>query len=127
MTLGERIRMIRKGIKPKMSQTEFASTLGMSRPAYSMYEIDKVIPPPATKKLICEKYNVNERWLETGEGEPYITFCGDLSQEIQDIMRGEDPIKVAVMTSLAEMPPEWWTAWSEKLYAEIGKQKNGRG
>lgn len=64
-----RIRQIRKDLN--MNQTEFGDAIGATLAAYSKYETGKVLPDKATRMLICEKFHVNERWLETGEGEPY--------------------------------------------------------
>lgn len=125
-TLGERITYIRKQQQPKMSQADFAASLGMSRPAYAMYEIDRVVPNATFFNLFCMKYGVNPIWLETGEGDPFEPRKVDLAQEISDIMRGEDPFAAAVLTSLASMPPEWWQVWHDKLMQVIA-EKNTRG
>lgn len=122
----DRIKKIRKD--SNLTQTEFGSSIGATRSMIASYEGGAVIPDETKRMLICSKYNVNPIWLETGEGEPYDTRKPDLGQEIRDIMRGEDPFAAAVMTSLAQMTPEWWAAFREKLYEEVDKQKkNGRG
>lgn len=121
MTLGERIAYVRKQQKPKMSQEVFAKSLGMSRTAFAMYEIDRVIPSETLLSLICMQYGVNPVWLNTGEGKPFAPKAVDLAQEISDIMRGEDPFAAAVLSSLAAMPPEWWKAWHDKLIEYTGK------
>lgn len=69
ITVKDRIRRIRKDLK--MNQTEFGSTIGVSLAALSKYETGVVIPDKSIRLLICEKFNVNESWLETGEGVPY--------------------------------------------------------
>lgn len=122
----DRIKKIRR--KHGLNQTEFGASIGASQAMITSYETGRVVPDEAKRMLICAKYNVNPIWLETGEGEPYDTRKPDLGQEIRDIMRGEDPFAAAVMTSLAQMAPEWWAAFREKLYEEVDKQKkNGRG
>ena len=65
----DRIKRIRKDMK--MNQTEFGEAIGTTLAAYSKYETGKVIPDKTTRMLICQKFNVNETWLETGEGLPY--------------------------------------------------------
>ena len=65
----DRIKKIRKDVK--MSQTEFGAEIGVTLAAYSKYETGKVIPHKPVRMLICSKFNVNETWLETGEGVPY--------------------------------------------------------
>ena len=65
----DRIKRIRKDMN--MNQTEFGEAIGATLAAYSKYETGKVIPDKTTRMLICQKFNVNETWLETGEGAPY--------------------------------------------------------
>ena len=65
----DRIKLIRKNLK--MNQTEFGAELGVTLAALSKYETGVVIPDKSIRLLICEKFNVNETWLETGEGVPY--------------------------------------------------------
>lgn len=65
----ERILKIRKDAK--MTQPEFGEVIGATRPMIASYEGGKVIPDKSMQMLICSKFNVSERWLETGEGEPY--------------------------------------------------------
>jgi transcriptional regulator with XRE-family HTH domain len=65
----DRIRQIRKYIG--LSQTEFGVEIGCSQTAVAKYEGGQVIPDKPVRLLICQKFNVNETWLETGEGDPY--------------------------------------------------------
>ena len=44
MTLGQRLKAIRKAQPGKMNQEDFAKSLGLTRMAYSMYELDRVVP-----------------------------------------------------------------------------------
>lgn len=65
----ERIKSIRK--EARLTQEEFGSMLGVSRIAVTTYETGRVVPDKSVRLLICEKFNVSETWLETGEGAPY--------------------------------------------------------
>lgn len=65
----DRIKLIRKNLK--MNQTEFGAELGVTLAALSKYETGVVIPDKSIRLLICQKFNVNLEWLETGEGVPY--------------------------------------------------------
>lgn len=67
----DRIRQIRKDLG--LNQTEFGAKIGASRAMITSYELGKVIPDKPIVMLICEKFHVNQTWLETGEGEPYKT------------------------------------------------------
>lgn len=65
----DRIRRVRKDLN--MNQTEFGNEIGVTFAALSKYESGKVVPDKSIRLLICQKFNVNESWLETGEGVPY--------------------------------------------------------
>lgn len=65
----DRIKRIRKDMK--LNQTDFGFEIGATQKMITTYETGAVIPDKAMRLLICEKFNVNEQWLETGEGLPY--------------------------------------------------------
>lgn len=78
----DRISMIRKDIA--MTQAQFGEAIGASRPMIASYESGKVIPDKSIRLLICEKFNVNPEWLETGEGVPYKEgLIPELAQALQ--------------------------------------------
>lgn len=64
----DRIKMIRTDAG--LTQEAFGNMIGSTRGMVTTYE-KGTIPTLATRMLICEKFNVNEAWLETGEGLPY--------------------------------------------------------
>lgn len=68
-TLHTRIKEIRKNLD--MTQDAFANELGATRGMIAKYETGLVVPDKPIRLLICQKFNVNETWLETGEGVPY--------------------------------------------------------
>ncbi len=69
MNISDRIKELRKSLG--LSQEEFGQTLGVSRDVIGNIEYDRLKRPEQKEpiyKLICEKFNVNEAWLRTGEG-----------------------------------------------------------
>ena len=54
-----------------MNQTEFGAEIGATQKMVTTYETGAVLPDKPIRMLICQKFNVNETWLETGEGVPY--------------------------------------------------------
>ncbi len=64
--MNKRIKYLRKYFK--MTQEEFATKLGVKRGAIANYEIGRNIPADSVISLICKVFNVNEKWLRTGEG-----------------------------------------------------------
>ena len=124
-TLGERIRLIRKGVPEKTTQEKFGEALGVTRAAVTAYELDKARPPPATLKLICMKYNVNQAWLETGEGDPYLDSPDEqITMAIAALMQGKPQVQIALMATLAAMPDEWWSLFSNRLAMETERLKD---
>lgn len=126
--MNNRIKKVRTD--NKLTQEEFASYLKISKSSVSLLESGRNNPSKQTIALLCERFNVNLSWLETGEGDPYIvrSSSANLAEEIRDITKGEHPLMAAVLASLAAMPPQWWGAWSEKLHEEaerINKKKEG--
>lgn len=63
----DRIKKIRK--EQNLTQQQFVKILGVSRSNLAGYESGTRVPSDAAISLICSKFNVNERWLRTGEGE----------------------------------------------------------
>lgn len=71
MTINERVKYFRKDIL-HISQTEFATQLGMKQTGISYMERDRSTVTDQTIKAISLLYNVNEDWLRYGSGEIYI-------------------------------------------------------
>ena len=65
----DRIRQIRKDLA--LNQTEFGAEIGATQKMVTTFETGRVIPDKPIVMLICEKFHVNQTWLETGEGEQY--------------------------------------------------------
>ena len=65
----DRIRKIRKDMN--LNQTEFGAEIGATQKMITSYESGRVVPDKSIRLLICQKFNVSETWLETGEGKPY--------------------------------------------------------
>ena len=73
----ERIKKIRKDFD--LTQQEFADKVGLKRNSVASYEIGKNIPMDPVIKAICREFKVNEDWLRTGNGEPYIRIDKDIA------------------------------------------------
>lgn len=66
MTLGERIKFVRKN--NKLSQVDFAKTLGISQTHVSKIEKDIEHPSETLLRFTSYMFAVNIDWLKTGEG-----------------------------------------------------------
>lgn len=78
--MNERIKTIRED--RKLSQSEFADMLDLKRNSISLIELGKRNPSDRTINDICKEFSVNEHWLRTGEGEPYIKGSDDELAEL---------------------------------------------
>lgn len=75
----ERLKTLRK--KLNLTQQEISDKLGVSRSTYAQYETGRVEPSAAVFALLCREFNVNEKWLRTGEGEMFVKKTEDEEAE----------------------------------------------
>ncbi len=76
-----------------LSQQEFADIIRINRSMISLYESGAKKPRDVVVQSICREFNVNEKWLRTGEGEMFnlapkenelAILVGNLLEEIVD-------------------------------------------
>ena len=67
MSIGERLKLIRK--ESGLNQTEFGARINLSQTTIGLYESDNRVVTDRAISQICTTFNINERWLKTGEGE----------------------------------------------------------
>lgn len=67
--MSARIRAIREALH--LSQREFGEGLGVSRDVISNIEYGRVQPKKLFLQHMCQLYNVNEYWLQTGKGDMF--------------------------------------------------------
>lgn len=72
MTIGNRIKEIR--MINKMTQQQFADSLGVSRPHMSKIESNKEKASESVLRLICQLYNVDYGWIQTGNQSTQISL-----------------------------------------------------
>lgn len=76
-TLGNRFKQIRT--QYKMTQKEFAESLGVTQTTISGIEKDAANPSLTLVKLVSLKYSINENWILNGAGE--IFFFSELRKD----------------------------------------------
>ena len=69
MTIGERIKQIRK--EKRLTLDKFGERIGFGKGAVSMMESGKSNVTNQTILSICREFGVSETWLRNGEGEMY--------------------------------------------------------
>ncbi len=91
-SINERFREIRTSLGKKISQEAFAKEIGLTRSELKNIEYSKTEPKNFTILQVCLKYNINEDWLRTGEGEMMKPAKREdaISVFLADVMRGED-------------------------------------
>lgn len=111
------------------NKSEFARKLNVT-PAYisKLCKNADSVPSDRTISDICHEFNVNERWLRTGEGEMFVKLSR--SQEISafmgDILSGEPDFRARLITALSRLTPEQWKQLegiADTLIAEMQKKK----
>lgn len=108
----------------KITKTEFANKLNITQAYVSRITNNGSVPSDRLIEDICEKFDINEKWLRTGEGEMSITrtkkqiitdFMGDL------IVDEEDSFKRRLIEALAKLNSEDWEVL-ERLAESITKK-----
>ena len=108
--MNERIRLIRKNLR--LTQTEFGRQIGCSQTAVAKYETGMVVPDAPIRMLICQKYNVNPVWLETGEGKPYKE---GLIPELVHALRQMPDVQASLERLLPRMTDDDWRALNDAV------------
>ena len=103
----DRLKQLRKELQ--LNQQEFADKLGINRGTLANYEVGRNEPIDAVIKLICGKFNVNEDWLRTGEGEMFVQISrADELQRLIDASLSEESgeFKRRIATAIMRLTPE---------------------
>lgn len=100
MTINERIKTFRKS--KKLSQKQFASSLGVTQSGVSYMEQDGSTVSDASIKTICSVYGLSEEWLRSGT-EPMIDQSGmfSLDQYLQE--KGCSALEISVVKAYFEL------------------------
>ena len=80
MTQGERVKEIRKGLN--LTLEKFGERVGVTKQTVSRIENGVNNLTDQMALAICRTFSVNEHWLRTGEGEPYINGSDDELAEL---------------------------------------------
>ena len=107
--MNERIKQIRKALN--MSQDEFGKRLGVTRGAITNIELNKTEPKPLFIKLICDTFEVNEEWVNTGAGEMFVqkNRSDVIADFLADVLKEEDEsFKRRFVEMLANLSVEEW-------------------
>lgn len=115
MTVNERIFDLRKNTL-KMSQTDFAESVGVSRGVIVNLESGATTPKPQFLDLISRVYNVNRDWLETGEGEMFSDMSRNekIGRFVGNLLKDEpDSFRRRLIDILIELDEDGWQKLKE--------------
>lgn len=121
----DRLKEIRKTNTNWKTQDDFADFLGISKSNLSSYEAGRRTPSDAVIQLICQKCNVNENWLRTGNGEMFIPKSKEqLFSELlgEAVKADENDFKRRLFLALSKLDDSGWENL-EKLIDSIAKKE----
>ncbi len=127
MTVNERIFELRKN-SLKISQTEFAESVGVSRGVIVNLESGATTPKPQFLDLVCRVHNVNRDWLETGEGEMFANMsrAEKIGRFVGDLMSDEpDSFRRRLIDILIDLDEDGWQKLKEaaEVLSGLNEQK----
>lgn len=117
----DRLKQVRKNQETYNTQDTFSEYLGISKSNLASYETGRRTPSEAVVKLICEKCNVNEEWLLTGNGEMFNPISKDeqIAKMISEVMKKEEEdFKRRLISALAKLDDKGWE-YLEKLIDSV--------
>ena len=122
-TKNERVKELRTFLK--LSQAAFGKKIKITQRAIGHIESGETVLSPRNFELICRIFNVNPRWLETGEGEmfnppPEKSFLDLLAEE-----KGLNVEEKALIASIIDLPKAAREAvidWAFKLVIAVEAQ-----
>lgn len=121
---GERIENLIKQLG--ITKTKFAEKLSVSQPYISKIIISGYVPSDRLIEDICEKFNVSEKWLRTGEGEMFIrkTRSETIADFMVDMLNEEEPsYKRRLIEALAELSTDEWKLL-ENITLKLAEKKD---
>ena len=80
--MDERVKAVR--LHFGYNQDDFGAKIGLSKFAISSYENGKRKLTDRVLSDVCREFNVNERWLRTGEGEMFTASSKDAINQLAD-------------------------------------------
>lgn len=123
MTLGERIKKLRKALD--LTQQKFAEQIGTTQNVLANYESGRRNPSSSAFNNICKTFNVSETWLRTGEGEMFLrrTEEDELAAAVERLITGESAeFKRRLVVALSSLKDEHWLLLEQKLKEIVGER-----
>lgn len=117
----ERLKQIRN--KENMTMEKFGNELGVTKAAISKLEKGERNLTNQMIKAICERFNVREEWLRTGEGE--MAYGKERNQIVAefaaDLIKEPESFKSRLIESMAKLDEKDWIEL-ERIFDKISKR-----
>lgn len=125
----DRINKIIK--KSGLTKAQFAEKLNVTPAFISMLSSGKSKPSDRTISDICEKFQVREEWLRTGEGsmEQDIPNQERLENFFAGVLASAPDNRSAFVAALDTLPPEFWDMvadFARQLADNLKAQENDK-
>lgn len=119
----DRVKLVRK--QEGLTQADFGASLGVSRATIASIESGRQAINDTFIRLLCLKFDVDENWLRTGQGEMYVNISRDdeIITAVSEIFDGEDQFKKDLISVLVKLPEEHWSVLAEFAAEMLKKQE----
>lgn len=121
MQTNERVRVLRKTLD--LTLDKFGERLGVKKNAISAIENGRNSLTDQMQKSICREFNVDYRWLTTGEGDMFMDIDNDITASIDRIMAGENEFHKNLFKTFAQLDESELLALESVLNKFIENQK----
>lgn len=113
-----------------LTKTAFADRINVTQQYVSNLCLGKKIPSARTIADICREYDVNEDWLRTGRGDPYIQLSRDeeLAQFFGEVMKGEDPdFRRRLLSVMSRLTTDEWAILEQMAWKLVDELRQDSG
>ena len=118
----ERVQYLRKELL-KLTQQDFSKELNISRSNMGNIETGTIALTDRVISDICVKFNVNETWLRTGEGEIFVPLTRNqqITDFLGDLIKEEGTFKKRLIDALCKLDEKDWEDF-ERLVDKLTKK-----
>ena len=113
-----------------LTKTAFADKINVTQQYVSNLCLGKKIPSDRTIADICREYDVNEDWLRTGRGDPYIQLSRDeeLAHFFGEVMKGEDPdFRRRLLSVMSRLTTDEWALLEQMAWKLVDELRQDSG
>lgn len=133
--MNQRMKSVRESLG--LSQAIFAENAGIGLGVIRNIDYNKTEPNPLFFNILCDHYNINPQWLETGEGDMFVekTREEEIAEWAASLNDSGNDFKRRFIYALSRLDEAGWLTiehFAQMLYEEQlaeeeqAKQKDGR-